>query len=117
MSFEVLTLFNNLLKTLHVLNPLCSQGMPEHLVQQASNRIPPRFGGTSENDIFLMIKAFVSDTELCQDVLVVWPGTMVNDTMGALRRIASNQVPGRIAKKRFSMFKGTMTSSTLFSHL
>lgn len=78
--------------------------MPEHLVRQASNRIPPRFGGESVNDIFLMVKGFVSDTDLCQDVLVVWPGTMVNETMGALRRIASNQVPGwgRQKKTKFN---------------
>ena len=74
--------------------------MPEHLVQQASNRTPRRFGGESMNDVFLMVKAFVSDTELCQDVLVVWPGTTVNDTMDALRRIASNQVPGRVCQKK-----------------
>lgn len=68
--------------------------MPQHLVEQASNKIPPRFGGTSPNDVFLMVKGYVSDTELCQSVLVVWPGVEANATMDALRCIASNQVPG-----------------------
>jgi len=68
--------------------------MPSHLLQNVSNKIPPRFGGESENDVFLMIKAFVSDSHLCQDILVVWPGSQANETMAALRRIASNQVPG-----------------------
>ena len=71
-----------------------TQGMPQHLVEQAANKIPPRFGGTSPNDVFLMVKGFVSDTELCQPVLVVWPGMEANATLDALRRIASNQVPG-----------------------
>lgn len=69
-------------------------GMPQHLVDRAVNKLPRRFGGDSPNDVFLMVKAFMSDTELCQDVLVVWPGSEANATMGALRRIASNQVPG-----------------------
>ena len=68
--------------------------MPQHLVEQAANKIPPRFGGTSQNDVFLMVKGFVSDTELCQPVSVVWPGMEANATMDALRRLASNQVPG-----------------------
>lgn len=68
--------------------------MPQHLVDRAANKLPRRFGGDSPNDVFLMVKAFMSDTELCQEVLVVWPGSEANTTMGALRRIASNQVPG-----------------------
>lgn len=68
--------------------------MPQHLVDQAANHLPPRFGGTSPNDVFLMVKGFVSDIELCQDILVVWPGLEADTTADALRRIASNQVPG-----------------------
>ena len=69
-------------------------GMPQRLVEQAANHLPPRFGGTSPNDVFLMVKGFVSDVELSQEVLVVWPGREANASMTALRRIASNQVPG-----------------------
>lgn len=68
--------------------------MPRHLLAEVGNRIPPRFGGESPNDVFLMVKAFISDVTLSQSILVVWPGTMANESMDALRRIASNQVPG-----------------------
>ncbi len=68
--------------------------MPPHLLQKVSNKLPPRFGGESEHDVFLMVKGFVSDSHLCQDILVVWPGSQANETMACLRRIASNQVPG-----------------------
>ena len=74
--------------------PQSNPGMPQHLVDRAVNNLPRRFGGNSPNDVFLMVKAFISDTELCQDVLVVWPGSEANATLGALQRIASNQVPG-----------------------
>ena len=68
--------------------------MPQHLVAQAANSVPSRFA-ESPNDVFLMVKGFVSDTELCQDVLVVWPGAGADTTMNCLSRIASNQVPGQ----------------------
>lgn len=69
--------------------------MPQHLLQRVGNRVPARFGGESPNDIFLLVKGFVSDNELCQDVLVVWPGNEADTCMDNLRRIASNQVPGK----------------------
>ena len=68
--------------------------MPQHLLAQVANRVPPRFGGNSPNDVFLLVKGFVSDSELCQDPLVVWPGVKADETAEHIRRIASNQVPG-----------------------
>lgn len=68
--------------------------MPQHLLAQVANRVPPRFGGESPSDVFLMVKAFVSDTELCQSILVVWPGSQSDTTVDKLSRLASNQVPG-----------------------
>ena len=64
------------------------------LAAATSNRLPPRFGGESENDIFLLIKAFVSDADLCQEPLLVWPGSRAQSCADALQRIARNQVPG-----------------------
>ena len=69
--------------------------MPQHLLAQVANRVPPRFGGESPNDVFLLVKAFVSDSELCQAPLVVWPGAEADATAEHMRRIASNQVPGQ----------------------
>lgn len=69
--------------------------MPQHLLAQVANRVPPRFGGESSNDVFLLVKAFVSESELCQDPLVVWPGAKADTSAEHIRRIASNQVPGR----------------------
>lgn len=71
--------------------------MPQHLVASCANRLPPRFGGDSPNDVFLMVKGYCSDRELCQDVIVVWPGRAVDLCVASLRRIASNQVPRVLA--------------------
>ena len=68
-------------------------GMPQHLLGSVANRIPPRFGASSPNDVFLMVKAFVSDNALCQDVLAVWPGRCADQSLDALRRIARNECP------------------------
>ena len=67
--------------------------MPQHLLEELGNRIPPRFGASSPNDVFLMVKGFVSDSSLCQSVLAVWPGGWADQSMDALRRIARNDCP------------------------
>ena len=71
--------------------------MPETLIRDTANKIPPRFNGESPNDVFLMVKAYVSDVDLCQPVLVVWPGTTASDCMATLQKIALNDVPGFLA--------------------
>ena len=67
--------------------------LPRNLQDDASNNMPRRFA-ESPNDVFLLIKAYVSDTELCQAPLLVWPGQEVAAAQEALRKIALNQVPG-----------------------
>ena len=73
------------------------QGMPAHLLQEASNKLPPRFGGDSINDVFLMVKAFVSDCDMSQPSLVVWPGRTAPDCLDALHKIARNEVAGPLS--------------------
>lgn len=43
-----------------------------------------------------MVKGFISDVTLSQPILAVWPGKTVDESNAALRRIASNQVPGMV---------------------
>ena len=68
-------------------------GMPEHLLADVANRIPPRFGASSPNDVFLLIKAYVSDSELCQPPMAVWPGQCADQSMQTLQKIARNECP------------------------
>lgn len=72
--------------------------MPGNLIQQASNHLPRRFA-ESPNDIFLLTKTYVSDTSLCQEPLLVWPGAEAQACSDTLRRIARNQVPGSLNGK------------------
>ena len=65
--------------------------MPEHLLAEVANRISPRFGAGSPHDVFLMVKAFVSDSELCQPVIAVWPGQGADRCMNTLQKIARNE--------------------------
>ena len=67
--------------------------MPQNLQEEVSNRMPRRFAA-SPSDVFLLVKAFVSDTRLCQPPLLVWPGQEVSQAQESLRQIASNRVPG-----------------------
>lgn len=67
--------------------------MPQHLLSGVANRIPPRFGGASPNDVFLLVKAYVSDSDLCQPPLAVWPGRCADQCMDAVRKIARNECP------------------------
>ena len=67
--------------------------LPRNLQDDASNNMPRRFA-ESPSDVFLLMKAYVSDTKLCQAPLLVWPGQEVAAAQEALRKIALNQVPG-----------------------
>ena len=91
----------------------CCSGMPEHILGKVSNRIPPRFGGASPNDVFLMVKAFASDSTLCQPPLVVWPGRTADECMSSLQDIALNRVPGYLA----AMLPEVMPCQGLATHL
>ena len=55
------------------------------------NKLPRRFG-ESPSDVFLLIKGFVSDRELSQPPLIVWPGSKYQESLDSLYRIGQNQV-------------------------
>ena len=67
--------------------------MPQDLQDEVTNKMPRRYAA-SPNDVFLLVKAYVSDTSLCQPPLLVWPGQQVAEAQEALRKLALNQVPG-----------------------
>lgn len=74
-----------------LINWSVSSGLPMHLVNSASNKLPRRFG-ESPSDVFLLIKGFVSDRELSQPPLIVWPGSKYQESLDSLYRIGQNQV-------------------------
>ena len=69
----------------------CHWGMPQQLVDKASNDLPRRYN-ESTADVFLLIKGFVSDHELCQEPLLVWPGEKASETFDKLCDISMNNV-------------------------
>ena len=66
-------------------------GLPQHLVDSATKALPRRYDA-SPADAFLLIKGFVSDRELCQDPLLVWPGCHAMDSFQSLCTLARNEV-------------------------
>ena len=74
-----------------LINWSVNSGLPMHLVASASNHLPRRFG-ESPSDVFLLIKGFVSDRELSQPPLIVWPGCKYQESLDSLYRIGQNQV-------------------------
>ena len=66
-------------------------GLPQHLVDSASNALPRRYDDSAA-DVFLLIKGFVSDRELCQDPILVWPGCRAVESFETLCKLARNEV-------------------------
>ena len=66
-------------------------GMPQQLVNSASNSLPRRYN-ESPHDVFMLIKGFVSDRDLSQPPLLVWPGASAQESFEALCKIARNEV-------------------------
>jgi hypothetical protein len=60
-------------------------------VDSASNALPRRYDD-SPADVFLLIKGFVSDRELCQDPILVWPGCRAVESFETLCALARNEV-------------------------
>ena len=60
-------------------------------MDSASNALPRRYAD-SPADVFLLIKGFVSDRELCQEPLLVWPGCRAGDSFQTLTALARNEV-------------------------
>ena len=66
-------------------------GLPQHLLRDASNSLPRRYSESS-SDVILLIKRFVSDRELSQPPLIVWPGDTAQEGFDCLSKIARNEV-------------------------
>lgn len=66
-------------------------GLPQHLLRDASNSLPRRYN-ESPFDVILLIKRFVSDRELSQPPLIVWPGDTAQESYECLCKIARNEV-------------------------
>ena len=67
-------------------------GLPSSLAEQAEERLPSWYQRTGE-DVFALVKAFVSDNDLCQPPLLVFPGAKVDDLRTALGRLAQPTAP------------------------
>ena len=80
---ELFALYNMLLSL---------SGMPTSLLDQAVERLPSWHPKTA-NDVFCLVKAFVSDNELSQPPLLVLPGAKIDDMMDAFRKLASPSAP------------------------
>ena len=74
--------------------------MPQHLLDRATSGLPRRYQ-ESVNDVFLLIKGFVSDHELCQDPLLVWPGEKSPETFQTLCKISMNDVNSNLPSQFF----------------
>ena len=62
-------------------------GMPSSLLERAEERLPSWYI-KSPLDVFCLVKAFVSDNDLCQDPLLVLPGCKLDDMMHCLTTLA-----------------------------
>jgi hypothetical protein len=67
--------------------------MPSNLLEQATQRLPRRFEQRS-SDVFVLVKAFVSDTCLSQPPLLVLPGDTISDHVEpAMAKLALGDAP------------------------
>ena len=65
----------------------CLSGMPSTLLNEAHCRLPRRFQPRG-NDVFCLVKAFVSDSGLSQPALLVLPGDTIETVSTAVLNIA-----------------------------
>ncbi len=74
-------------ETSHCL-PKSGWGMPSALLDVAEERLPRRYS-KHPNDVFVLLKAYVSDNQLCQNPLLVLPGDQHQLISTSLSRVAS----------------------------
>ena len=68
------------------------QGMPSSLLDDAEERMPSWHTKTPR-DVFVLVKAYVSDDTLCQKPLLVLPGCKMEDVDAAFRKLARSDAP------------------------
>lgn len=71
---------------------LVCPGMPQSLLQNAEERLP-RWYTPGAGDVFCLVKAFVSDVDLCQPPLLVLPGDTIDEISAALHTLAAQTSP------------------------
>lgn len=69
-----------------------SSGMPRRLLEQADERLRAPFTA-SPKDVFCLVKAFVSDSDICQPPLLVFPGCKQEHLNDAMKKIGEGNVP------------------------
>ena len=67
-------------------------GMPSTLLEDAEERLPSWYNKTGD-DVFVLVKAFLSDSELSQKPLLILPGCKGVEMMAAIRRLAKPNAP------------------------
>ena len=74
-------------------------GMPASLLQDAEERLPSWY--TKDNkDVFVLIKAFVSDQDLSQPPLLVLPGCKIEDMVTAMYSVAERSATCDLLRTR-----------------
>lgn len=74
-------------------SPTCwGLGMPSTLLEKASERLPRRYAKHA-NDVFVLVKAYVSDNELCQEPLLILPGQLHAEIANAFTTMANTNAP------------------------
>ena len=71
---------------------IAASDMTAELLRQAEDRLPSHFVKHSQ-DVFMLVKAFVSDRKLSQEPLCMYPGCDVQLARDALTRLAKCQAP------------------------
>lgn len=69
--------------------------MPRRLLEQAEDRLRAPFR-PSPRDVFCLVQAYVSDNDVCQPPLLVFPGCMRDQLNNALKNIGEGNVPCQI---------------------
>ena len=72
--------------------PSLNPGMPSSLLENADERLPSWYT-KDPADVFVLVKAFVSDHALCQEPLLVLPGCKLQDITAGLARLAGPHAP------------------------
>ena len=86
--------------------------MPRPLIERATNHLPRRYN-EDPNDVFLLIKGFVSDRDICQEPLIVWPGCKSQETWNGLCRLARNEVNRHLDLKTAILFSQPRVTANL----
>ncbi len=66
--------------------------MPSTLLEHAEERMPRAYA-KDPSDVFVLVKAYVADNDLCQAPLLVLPGCRLHDVTAALSRLANATAP------------------------